>query len=321
VGLAREGLRPSAILNPEAFTNALAVLLAVGGSTNAVIHLTAIARRAGVPLSLDDLQVASERVPLLVDCKPAGTDYLEDLHHAGGVPALLRAMEPLLDGTTIGVTGRPLSDLLAEAPSPGDWQTTIRPLAAPLGPTGALTVLGGSLAPGGAVIKSAAATPALLRHRGPAAVFESPEDVARRIDDPALALTPDHVLVLRNAGPVAAGMPEAGAMPIPRYLAGQGVTDMVRVSDARMSGTAYGTVVLHCAPEAAAGGPLALVRDGDKIELDVGARTIELRVEAGELARRWSSLRPPPRPARGWRHLHAGHVLQAPDGADLDFLV
>ncbi len=321
VGLAREGLRPRAILTREAFGNALAVLLAVGGSTNAVIHLTAIARRADVPLTLDDLQAASDRVPLLVDCKPAGVDYLEDLHHAGGVPVLLRTMGPLLDGTPVGVTGRPLSELIAAAPLPGDWQTTIRSLDEPLGPTGALTVLRGSLAPDGAVIKRAAASPTLLRHRGPAVVFESPDDVARRIDDPALGLTPRHVLVLRNAGPVAAGMPEAGSMPIPRYLAEKGVTDMVRVSDARMSGTAYGTVVLHCAPEAAAGGPLARVRDGDEIELDVDDRSLELRVDPEELERRRGGSPPPPLPDRGWRRLHAQHVLQAPDGADLDFLV
>ena len=321
VGIAREGLRPSAVLTREAFANALAVLLAVGGSTNVVIHLTAIARRAGVSLSLDDVQAASDRVPLLVDCKPAGADYLEDLHHAGGVPALLRAMQPLLDGSTVGVSGTPLSDLLRDTPAPGDWQGTIRSLDRPLGSTGALTVLRGSLAPDGAVIKSAAASPSLLCHRGPAAVFESPEDVASRIDDPALGLTPDHVLVLRNAGPVAAGMPEAGAMPIPRYLAEQGVTDMVRVSDARMSGTAYGTVVLHCAPEAAADGPLALVEDGDEIALDVESRSIELRVGSGELDRRRAGLRTPELPDRGWRRLHARHVLQAPDGADLDFLV
>jgi len=321
VGLAREGIRPSAILTREAFANALAVLLAVGGSTNVVIHLTAVARRAGIPLSLDDVQAASDRVPLLVDCKPAGVDYLEDLHHAGGVPALLRSLGPLLDGSTVGVTGRPLSELLGDTPPLGDWQSTIRSLEQPLGPTGALAVLRGSLAPDGAVIKPAAVSTHLHKHRGPAAVFESPEDVARRIDDAALALTPDHVLVLRNAGPVAAGMPEAGSMPIPRYLAEQGVTDMVRVSDARMSGTAYGTVVLHCAPEAAVGGPLALVKDGDEIELDVGARTVDLRVDPGELSRRSASPRPPEPPPRGWRHLHARHVLQAPDGADLDFLV
>ncbi len=320
VALAREGPRPGRVLTREAFDNALTVLMAVGGSTNAVIHLIAIARRAGVPLGLDDVQAAADRTPLLVDCKPAGQHYLEDLHHAGGVPVLLRALRPLLHETTLGVDGGPLSARLDAADPPADWQTVIHPLDDPLGPTGALAVLRGSLAPDGAVLKRAAATPALLQHRGPAAVFESPEDVARRIDDPSLALTPDHVLVLRNAGPVAAGMPEAGSLPIPRYLARQGVTDMVRVSDARMSGTAYGTVVLHAAPEAAAGGPLALVRDGDEIELDADAGRVDLLVDPDELQRRRTSWAPPELPARGWRRLHAQHVLQAPEGADLDFL-
>jgi dihydroxy-acid dehydratase len=221
----------------------------------------------------------------------------------------------------VGVSGRALGDVLAEVPPPANWQRTIRTLEAPLGPTGALVVLRGSLAPDGAVIKRAAATPALLRHAGPAVVFESPEDAAARIDDPALAITPQHVLVLRNAGPVGAGMPEAGSLPIPRYLAAAGVRDMVRVSDARMSGTAYGTVVLHCSPEAATGGPLALVRDGDIIELDVMARRIDVRVEDAVMARRRAEFRPPALPERGWRRLYAEHVLPAHLGADLNFLV
>ena len=321
VELAEGGPRPSEILTREAFENALAVLFAVGGSTNAVIHLLAIAHRAGVDLSLDDVQAASRRAPLLVDCKPVGAGYMEDLHAAGGVPVIMGVLRPLLHEATVGVSGKPLDELLQDVERPAGWQTTIRTLDAPLGPSGSLTVLHGSLAPQGAVIKGAAASPTLRRHVGPAVVFESPEDVIKRIDDPALEITVDHVLVMRNAGPVAAGMPEAGALPIPRYLAEAGVTDMVRVSDARMSGTAYGTVVLHCAPEAAVGGPLALIHDGDVIELDVDAGRIELLVDELELARRHALFTPPELPERGWRRLHAQHVQQAHLGADLDFLV
>jgi len=320
VGLAAEARRPREILTPAAFQKALTVLSALGGSTNAVIHLTAIARRAGVTLKLDDFQAASDRVPLLVDCKPAGNGYLEDFHRAGGMPVLLNALAPLLDLATVGVTGKPLGELLRETASPGSWQNTIRTLDAPLGPSGALKIVRGSLAPDGAVIKAAAATPRLMRHRGPAAVFDSAENAVRQIDDPGLELTPDHVLVLRNAGPVGAGMPEAGSLPIPQKLAQAGVKDMVRVSDARMSGTAFGTCVLHCAPEAAVGGPLAFVRNGDVIELDVAAGRIDLLVDAEELARRRAAFVPPPLPERGWARLYAQHVQQAPLGADLDFL-
>jgi dihydroxy-acid dehydratase len=302
VGLQRT---PRDVLTREAFDHALTVLAAVGGSTNTIIHLLAIARRAGVDLSLNDFHDAAARVPLMVDCKPAGSGYLEDFHRAGGVPVLLTALEPLLHGVA------------ADADPPGDWQSTIRTLDDPLGPPGALSVLYGSLAPDGAVIKTAAATPGLLQHRGPAVVFESPDDAAERVDDPSLCITPDHVMVLRNAGPVGAGMPEAGSLPIPQYLAEQGVRDIVRVSDARMSGTAYGTVVLHCAPEAAIGGPLAHVRDGD---MNVPERRIELLIDESELARRREQFEPPPLPTRGWRRLYAQHVTQADQGADLDFL-
>ena len=320
VGLAAEGRRPREILTREAFTNALTVLFAVGGSTNAVIHLTAVARRVGIALTLDDFHEVAQRVPLLVDCKPAGSGYMEDLHHAGGVPVLLKTIAPLLDLSTVGVSGRRMGEILEEVDPPGGWQETIRTLDAPLGPVGSLVTLRGSLAPDGAVLKKAAATEALLRHRGPAVVFDSPEDAVQRIDDPALEITPDHVMVLRNGGPVGAGMPEAGSLPIPRHLAEAGVRDMVRVSDARMSGTAYGTIVLHCSPEAAVGGPLALVRDGDIIELDVEARRIDLRVDEAELEHRRTQLAPRPLPDRGWRRLYAEHVLQAHLGADLDFL-
>ena len=321
VDLARSPVRPREILCREAFHNAIVVLSAVGGSTNAIVHLTAIARRAGLALGLDDFHEISARVPRLTDLKPAGNGYLEDLHRAGGVPALLKALEPLLERGAPSVSGPTLGEILAVTAPPRDRQTVIGSLENPLGPSGALATLRGSLAPDGAVIKAAAASKSLLLHRGPAAVFDSPEDAAARIDDPALRITPRHVLVLRNAGPVGAGMPEAGSLPIPRYLAEAGVKDMVRVSDARMSGTAYGTVVLHCAPEAAIGGPLALVRDGDEISLDVDARRIDLCVEATELERRRAGLAPRPLPERGWPRLYAQHVLQAHEGADLDFLV
>jgi dihydroxy-acid dehydratase len=320
VALAREGLRPSKILSRQAFMNALTVLMALAGSTNAVIHLLAIARRAGLELTLADFDRIARRVPVLVDCKPTGTGYMEDFHSAGGVPVLLKALEPLLDTSVVGVTGQPLEELLRRVPPPGAWQNTIRTLDRPLRGPGAIAVLKGSLAPDGAVIKASAATPSLLRHRGPAIVFDSPEEVAARIDDPSLGITPEHVIILRNAGPVGAGMPEAGSMPIPRYLAEKGVRDMVRVSDARMSGTAYGTVVLHCAPEAAVGGPLALVQNGDLVELDVEERRLDLLVPEDELRRRRAHFVPPPLPARGWRRLYAEHVLQANLGADLDFL-
>jgi dihydroxy-acid dehydratase len=256
-----------------------------------------------------------------VDCKPAGAGYLEDMHRAGGVPALLKVLEPLLDLSTVGVTGRSLGELLQGVDEPGAWQRTIRRLDDPLGPAQSLVVLRGSLAPDGAVLKAAAATPELMQHRGPAVVFDGPEDASRRVDDPVLGITPDHVMVLRGAGPVALGMPEAGSMPIPRYLATQGVKDMVRVSDGRMSGTAYGTVVLHCAPEAAVGGPLALVRDGDTIELSAAEGRLDLLVDVAELERRRRDFSPPALPARGWRRLYAQHVQQAHLGADLDFLV
>ncbi len=321
VSLALHPRRPRDVLTRAAFDNALTVLAALGGSTNAIVHLLALARRTGVSLSLDDFHTISQRVPLLVDCKPAGEGYLEDFHRAGGVPVLLKALAPLLDDSTLGVSGVMLRDQLASIAPPADWQKTIRTIDKPLGARGALAVLRGSLAPDGAVIKCAAASKELLQHRGPAVVFESPEDAAERLDDPGLGITPQHVLVLRNAGPVGAGMPEAGSLPIPRHLATAGVRDMVRVSDARMSGTAYGTVVLHCSPEAAVGGPLALVQNGDMIELDVGARRIDLCVDDLELQRRRTNFVRAPLPERGWRRLYAEHVLQAHLGADLDFLV
>ena len=337
--LAQAPLRPSQVLTPAAFANAVTALLAIGGSTNAVIHLLAIARRAGVALTLDDFEAAAQRVPLLVNCKPSGDLWLEDLHQAGGMPAVLAELRPLLrleaycvSGTTLGeqlataVAGHPSthSDTLGTGHDSGAGNPAgrvIGSLERPIGGPGALAVLRGSLAPDGAILKRSAATLALLRHRGPALVFESPADLAARIDDPALPVTPDHVLVLRNSGPAAAGMPETGSLPIPRKLAVTGVRDMLRVSDARMSGTAGGTVVLHCSPEAARGGPLALVEDGDLIELDADRGRIDLLVTSAELeARRARLPAQPPGPVRGWRRLHAEHVLPAHLGADLDFL-
>ncbi len=319
VALAADGRSARDMLTPAAFANALKVLAALSGSTNAVVHLLAIARRAGVDLSLDDFHAAAQQVPLLVDCKPAGTGYMEDLDKAGGVPVLLKALEPMLDLDAIGVSGQTLGALLQDVAAPGDWQTAIRTLDAPLGPASSLVVLKGSLAPDGAVLKKATSSPRLHKHRGPAIVFEGPDD-AERVDDPTLDITPEHVLVLRGAGPVALGMPEAGSMPLPKHLAAQGVTDMVRVSDGRMSGTAYGTVALHVAPEAAVGGPLALVRDGDLIELDVEAGRLDLLVPEETLARRRAEWVAPAAPARGWRRLYAESVLQANLGVDLDFM-
>ena len=320
VKLAQEPIRPRDILTQSAFNNAITVLMALGGSTNAIIHLLALARRAQVNLTLENFNEFSS-VPLLVDCKPTGAYWLEDLHEAGGVPVLLKALESLLDLDTRGLTGKTMKELLENQSPPENWQNIIRTLRSPLVSTGSLVILKGSLAPQGAVIKAAAATPKLLNHRGPAVVFESPKDAAQRIDDPSLKITSNHVLVLRNSGPVGCGMPEAGSLPIPSYLAKKGVKDIVRVSDARMSGTAFGTVVLHCSPESATGGPLALVKNGDLIELNVSEQRIDLLVEKTEMERRNGLLIKPHLPKRGWRRLHAQHVLPAHLGADLDFLV
>jgi dihydroxy-acid dehydratase len=320
VALALAPILPREILTSAGFENALRVLAAVGGSTNAIIHLLAVARRAGVALSLADFDRIASETPLLVDLLPSGEHYMDDFHDAGGVPALMGSLASRLDLSHIGVGGVPLGQTLEGLPDPAGWQRVIRPLSDPVAGTGSLAVLTGSLAPDGAVIKVSAATPGLLTHEGPALVFESAEDAAVRLDDPDLDVTADHVLVLRNSGPVGAGMPEAGSLPIPKRLAALGVTDIVRVSDARMSGTSYGTVVLHCAPESAVGGPLAFVRDGDRIRLDVPARRIDLLVDEDELRRRRADFQPPPLPPRGWRRLYAETVLQADQGADLRFL-
>lgn len=321
VALAVNRIRPRAIVNERSLRNALVALAALGGSTNAIIHLTAIARRAGISISPAEFNEILGAVPLLVNCKPAGSLYMEDFHYAGGVPGLLRVLAPLLDTSTKGVTGKSLRTLLDERTFASFEQNVIGTLEMPIGPPGSLVMLEGSLAPDGAVIKAAAATPPLLAHKGHAIVFESAEDLMARIDDPDLGVTRNHVLVLRNAGPAACGMPEVGSFPIPRYLARSGVKDVVRVTDARMSGTAFGTVVLHCSPEAARGGPLSLVRDGDIVSLDVKRRRIDILVSEAELEERRKRFRPPAVPRRGWSRLHAQHVLQANLGADLDFLV
>jgi dihydroxy-acid dehydratase len=315
--------RPSSFLTKASFHNAIVALAAVGGSTNAVVHLLAIAGRLGVDLTVDDFDRIGSHVPVLVDLLPAGRFLMEDLHRAGGLLAVLREVRDLLDPTARTVTGRPLVDALDDAPI---WDPeVIRPRSAPLVAEGGIAVLRGNLAPDGALIKPAAASPHLLRHRGRAVVFDSIEDFYARIDDPDLEVDADSVLVLRGCGPKGyPGMPEVSNMPLPKKLLAEGVRDMVRICDGRMSGTAYGTVVLHVTPEAAAGGPLALVRTGDVISLEVTARRIDLEVPADELARRT----PTPatvagfaNPERGWERLYVDHVLQADAGADLDFLV
>ena len=323
VDLVSAGRTPSQVLSAGSFRNAIVALAAIGGSTNAVVHLLAIAGRAGVPLSLDDFDTLGAEVPLLVDLAPAGRYLMDDLYRAGGLLAVLREVSDLLDPDALTVTGRPLASHLGEARI---WdETVIRPRSAPLQEKAGIAVLRGSLAPGGAVIKPAAATKELLVHRGPAVVFDSIEDLRARLDDPDLDVTEDSVLVLRGCGPRGyPGMPEVGNMPIPAKLLARGVRDMVRVSDARMSGTAYGTVVLHTVPEGAAGGPLALVRDGDPIVLDVPGRRLDLDVPPEELAQREPApamTAALPGPHRGWQRLYIDHVMQADQGADLDFLV
>ncbi|CCH87612.1 Dihydroxy-acid dehydratase (DAD) [Modestobacter italicus] len=314
--------RPSTFLTRASFANAIVALAAIGGSTNAVVHLLAIAGRLGIDLTLDDFDRIGSGVPVLVDLLPAGRFLMEDLHRAGGLLAVLGEVRDLLDPSALTVTGRPLVDHLDDAPV---WDPeVIRPRRAPLVDHGGIAVLRGNLAPGGAVVKPAAASPHLMRHRGRAVVFDSIEDFHARIDDPDLDVDADSVLVLRGCGPRGyPGMPEVANMPLPRKLLEQGVRDMVRVCDGRMSGTAYGTVVLHVAPEAAAGGPLALVRTGDVISLDVAARRIDVEVDDAELAARTPSEATTAafaRPARGWERLYVDHVLQADTGADLDFL-
>jgi dihydroxy-acid dehydratase len=315
--------RPSTFLTQASFANAIVTMAAVGGSTNAVVHLMAIAGRLGIDLTLDDFDRIGSHVPLLVDLQPAGRFFMDDFYRAGGLLAVLREVRDLLDPTAVTVTGRPLVDYLDAAPI---WDPeVIRLRRQPLLNEGGIAVLRGNLAPAGAIIKPAAASPHLIQHRGRALVFDSIEDFHVRIDDPDLDVDANTVLVLRGCGPKGyPGMPEVSNMPLPKKLLAQGVRDMVRICDGRMSGTAYGTVVLHVAPEAAAGGPLALVQTGDEITLDVPGRTLMLEVPEEELPRRRpnaATLAGFANPARGWERLYIDHVQQADTGADLDFLV
>ncbi|MCY3554455.1 MAG: dihydroxy-acid dehydratase [Gemmatimonadetes bacterium] len=321
VEMVREDLRMSRIVTREALENAIRVVGAVGGSTNSVVHLLAIAGRLGVDLSLQDWDKLGCDIPCIVNLMPSGKYLMEDFYYAGGLPAVIRELGDLIHRDALTVNGRTIGENTANAPCHD--QDVIRTLDAPLTKAGGLAVLRGNLCPDGAIIKPSAASPGLMRHRGRAVVFENIEDLHDRIDDPDLDVEADDVLVLKNCGPKGyPGMAEVGNMPLPSKLLQQGVTDMVRISDARMSGTAFGTVVLHTAPEAAAGGTLALVQDGDMIALDVGQRRLELEVPEDELARRrdrWA----PPEPAmdRGYCRLYVDHVLQADRGVDFDFLV
>ncbi|PZU92301.1 MAG: dihydroxy-acid dehydratase [Chelatococcus sp.] len=322
VRLAKGGPKPSELLTPTAFRNALTVLQAIGGSTNGLVHLAAIARRAGLTIDLEEFDEIGRKVPVLIDLKPSGDHYMEHFHWAGGVPKLMKELGDHLDRSARTIDGRTIGEI-ADAAEDVPNQSIIRTAAGPVKPTGGMAVLRGNLAPGGAVIKHSAASPALLTHTGRAVVFSSVEDMVRRMDDPDLDVKADDVLVLTNAGPKGApGMPEAGYIPIPKKLAQAGVKDMVRISDARMSGTAFGTIVLHITPESAVGGPLGLVRNGDMIRLDVSAREISLLVDDAELERRKAEWQPPAHMAqasRGYRHLYLTTVLQADEGCDFDF--
>ncbi|WP_140626772.1 L-arabinonate dehydratase [Methylibium rhizosphaerae] len=320
VEMVKEDLRMSKILTRTAFENAIRTNAAIGGSTNAVIHLLAVAGRIGVDLKLEDWDRLGSEVPCLVNLQPSGKYLMEDFCYAGGLPAVMREISHLLKLDATTVNGKTLGDNIANAPC---WnREVIRPLDAPFKPAAGIAVLRGNLAPDGAVIKPSAASDHLLKHRGRAVVFESIEQFHERINDESLDVDEHCVLVLKNCGPRGyPGMAEVGNMPLPPKVLRKGITDMVRISDARMSGTAYGTVVLHTSPEAAAGGPLALVKDGDIIELDVAARRLHLEVSDEELARRRAAWVEPERPKRGWYKLYVDHVQQAHLGADLDFLV
>lgn len=316
------GRTPSRIVTARSIENAVRVLMALSGSTNALVHLAAIAGRLGLRLDLERLNALSDETPVLLDLKPVGEGYMEDFFAAGGMEAVLRELAPLLHKDCLTVTGETLGQRLERPMADPVDRRVIRSRDEPVSPLGGLVALFGSLAPDGAILKRAAATPSLLEHEGRAVVFEGLEDLARRIDDPALDVTSEDILVLKNAGPASdACMPEAGYLPIPKKLAAAGVKDMVRLSDARMSGTAFGTVVLHTAPDAASGGPLALVHNGDRIRLSVKARRLDLLVADDELARRRATWQPPARPpARGYARLYAEQVLQAPEGCDFRVL-
>ena len=320
VKLITNPIKPSELITEKSVENALRVLLALGGSTNALIHLTAVAGRRGIRIDLNRLNELSDTTPVLVDLKPTGEGYMEDFHSAGGMPALLYELRDLLHLDCIDVTGAILGDRLATAPVFVD-RRYIRARAEPVSPVGGLVALFGSLAPRGAIVKRSAATPALFEIEARAMVFDGLEDLANRIDDPDLDVTANEIMVLKNAGPLTtAGMPEAGYLPIPKKLAQAGVKDMVRISDCRMSGTAFGTIVLHVTPEAAAGGPLALVETGDRIRMSVKDRRIDLLVDEATLAQRRTHWKPPVKPARGWDRLIHDQVTQADEGCDLNFL-
>ncbi|MBB4184473.1 dihydroxy-acid dehydratase [Sinorhizobium terangae] len=319
VGMVFEDLKPSDILTVKAFENALTVHMAMAGSTNAMIHLIAMARRCGVDLTLDDFDRMSEKVPVLCNIRPTGEFLMEDFYYAGGLPALWKQLKPLLhleERNVVGSIGEAIREVEIHLPD------VIRPLDNPVAARGGTAILKGNLAPQGCVMKPAAADPALLKHRGPALVFDDYETMMEAVNDEDLDVTADTVLILRNAGPVGGpGMPEWGMLPIPKKLLKQGVRDMVRISDARMSGTSYGACILHVAPEAYVGGPLAAVRDGDIIALDVACRTLTLEVASAEIERRLSEWRPPERDySRGFLKMHAEHIQQAPEGCDFTFL-
>ncbi|MBH67649.1 MAG: dihydroxy-acid dehydratase [Rhodospirillaceae bacterium] len=324
LSLAKEAnkLIPNKIITPSSVNNALRVLLSIGGSTNAIIHLTAIAGRLGIPIPLDELNKLSDETPVLIDLKPTGDHYMEDLFKAGGLGVVLRELKPLLDLNCTTVAEQTLGERL-ENEAPYVDRTVVRSIDAPIYPMGGLVSLFGTLAPGGAILKRSAADPQLFEKEGRAIVFSSLEDLAARIDDPDLDVEEDDILILQNAGPRSpAAMPEAGYLPIPKKLAQAGVKDMIRISDARMSGTAYGTIVLHVTPEAAVGGPLALVRNGDKIKISVENRSIDLLVEKAELEKRTAMLATDASAphARGYKKLYYDTVLQADGGCDFTFL-
>ncbi len=320
VRMVKDDIRLSSILTRPAIENAIRVHAAIGGSTNAIIHLIAIAGRLGLPLALEDFDRLSRELPLLVDLQPSGRYLMEDLHYAGGIPAVMAALRPLLNITQPTVGGLNIGEIADQAECFND--EVIRSLASPVKPVSGTWVLRGNLCPDGAVMKPSAASPELCAHRGRAVVFESIEDFKARIDDPELAVDESSVLVLKGCGPRGyPGMPEVANMPLPRKLLARGVKDMVRISDARMSGTAFGTVVLHVAPEATAGGPLAAVRDGDLIELDGPNRRLTLHVEDNEIARRLAQRQRHVGPERGYAKMYVEHVLQADRGCDFDFLV
>jgi dihydroxy-acid dehydratase len=319
VRLAHNGTTLKDVITSRSIENALRVLLAIGGSTNAVIHLAAIAGRVGIQLSLARINEISDTTPVIVNLKPTGDHYMEDLQAAGGVGAVLRELAKLLDLDCRDVAGNRLQDRLSQPDTYVD-RSIIRPLDHPFDPQGGLIALFGSLSPDGAILKRAAADPTLFEHQGRAIVFDGLNDLAQRIDQPDLDVCPDDILVLKNAGPVAAGMPEAGYLPIPGKLARTGVKDMIRISDARMSGTAFGTIILHVTPESAVGGPLSLVKNGDAIRLSVRDKRLDLLVDETELSKRRTLFSPLPLPTRGWAGLYARSVQQAGLGCDFEFL-